>query len=96
MHMRDMIREQARLVILRSLIECRGEANDSMLQSCLDIYGIKVSRDEVCTHISWLDEQGLLTTATVGGCTVATINGRGEDVAEGRTVVPGVKKPRAG
>lgn len=96
MHMKDMIKEQARLVILRSLTECRGEANDSILQSCLDVYGLKLSRDEVRTHIAWLEEQDLVTTAPVGGCVVVTIKGRGEDVAEGRAVVPGVKKPRAG
>lgn len=94
--MKDMIREQARLVILRSLTECRGEANDSILQSCLDVYGLKFSRDEVRTHIAWLEEQDLVTTAPVGGCVVVTISGRGEDVAEGRAIVPGVKKPRAG
>lgn len=96
MHMKDMLKEQARLVILRSLTECRGEANDSILQSCLDLYGIKISRDEVRTHIAWLEEQDLITTETVAGCIVATINGRGEDVADGRAVVPGVKRPRAG
>lgn len=96
MHMRDMLNEQARLVILRSILECKGEANDSILQSCLDLYGIKISRDEVRTHIAWLNEQGLVSTENVAGCIVATISGRGQDVAEGRAVVPGVKKPRAG
>ncbi|MGQ3663276.1 VpaChn25_0724 family phage protein [Citrobacter braakii] len=94
--MKEILNQQARLVILRSLTECRGEANDSMLQSCLDVYGVKVSRDEVRTQQAWLAEQGLVTNEDIAGCIVSTLTGRGQDVAEGRAVVPGVKKPRIG
>jgi hypothetical protein len=31
----------------------------------------------------------------VGSYMVASLTGRGQDAAEGRTTVPGVKKPRA-
>lgn len=96
MRMREMLDQQSRLVILRSLLECRGEANESMLQSCLDVYGIKVSRDEVRANLSWLADSGLIEVEHVGECMVATLTGRGSDVAEGRAIVPGVKKPRFG
>lgn len=88
--------EQARLVILRSLTECRGEANDSILQSCLDLYGIRISRDVIRTHVAWLEEQGLVTSEDISGCLVVTLNARGQDVAEGRSSVPGIRKPRLG
>lgn len=96
MKMREILEQQSRLVILRSLVECRGEANESMLQTCLDVYGVKVSRDEVRTQQAWLAEQGLVENEDVAGCIVSTLTGRGQDVAEGRSSVPGVKKPRIG
>ena len=95
MSLRDLLDEDRRLVMLRSLVEIGGDANESILQGCLDGYGHRVSRDQVRTHITWLAEQGLVTINMVGSCMVASLTGRGQDVAEGRTTVPGVKKPRA-
>ncbi|MGA5655250.1 ArsR family transcriptional regulator [Rahnella contaminans] len=94
--MRTILESDRRLVILRSLIDCGNEANESVLQSCLETYGHKVSRDETRTHMSWLAEQGLISLEDVCGCLIGNLTGRGQDVAEGRTTVPGVKKPRAG
>jgi repressor of nif and glnA expression len=88
--MSDFITEDQRLVILRSLADYNGELGESVLQDCLDDYGHRVSRDTVHTHIAWLAEQGL-----VNGYFIAELTGRGQDVAEGRASVPGVKKPRA-
>jgi hypothetical protein len=96
MSLREIMDKEARLVILRSLLDCRGEANESILQSCLDVYGINVSRDEVRTQMSWLNEQGMIELEIVGSCFVATLKSRGQDVAEGRSTVPGIKKPRIG
>ncbi|EFF6969457.1 ArsR family transcriptional regulator, partial [Escherichia coli] len=48
------------------------------------------------THIAWLAEQGLVRKRMlVNGYFIAELTGRGQDVAEGRASVPGVKKPRA-
>ncbi|EOU9017826.1 ArsR family transcriptional regulator, partial [Escherichia coli] len=35
----DILTEDRRLVILRSLMDCNNEANESILQDCLDAYG---------------------------------------------------------
>ncbi|ATX97206.1 ArsR family transcriptional regulator [Citrobacter freundii] len=91
----DILTEDRRLVILRSLMDCNNEANESILNDCLDAYGHNVSRDVVRTQINWLQEQGLVTVEDLHGFFIVTITGRGQDVAEGRTRVPGVKKPRA-
>lgn len=91
----DILTEDRRLVILRSLIDCNGEANESILQDCLDAYGHNVSRDLVRGLIDWLTEQGLVTVECLSGFYVVTLTGRGEDVAEGRARVSGVKRPRA-
>lgn len=92
--MKDLLDADQRLVILRSLVDAGGEANESILQDCLDAYGHRVSRDQVRTHITWLAEQGLVVIENIGSYMVANLSGRGQDVSEGRSTVPGVKKPR--
>ncbi|WP_340617247.1 ArsR family transcriptional regulator [Xenorhabdus entomophaga] len=92
--MREILNADQRLVLLRSLTECGGDANESVLQTCLDAYGHRISRDVVRSHLTWLEEQGLCAAKDVAGCLVASITGRGLDVAEGRSQVPGVKRPR--
>ncbi|ECJ8587553.1 ArsR family transcriptional regulator [Salmonella enterica] len=91
----DILNEDRRLVILRSLLDCNNEANESILQDCLDAYGHNVSRDVVRGQIDWLAEQNLVTVENLSGFYVVTLTGRGQDVAEGRAKVSGVKRPRA-
>lgn len=92
--MRDVLDQDQRLVLLRSLLDCGDSANESILQTCLQTYGHKVSRDSVRTQLAWLKEQGLVSLSDVSGCYVAEITGRGDEVACGLITVPGVKKPR--
>ncbi len=92
--MRDVLDQDQRLVLLRSLLDCGDSANESILQTCLQTYGHKVSRDTVRTQLAWLREQGLVNLSDVSGCYVAEITGRGDEVANGLATVPGVKKPR--
>lgn len=47
MAMKEILTEDRRLVLLRSLLDCGDSANESVLQTCLQAYGHKVSRD-VC------------------------------------------------
>lgn len=90
-------REDRRLVILRYLSEDDDYSlNDSMLDKCLAGIGHGVSRDVLRADLAWLAEQGLLTTEEVGTIVVATLTGRGDDVAKGRAVVPGIARPRPG
>lgn len=91
----DILTEDRRLVILRSLMDCNNEANESILQDCLDAYGHNVSRDVVRGQIDWLAEQQLVTVENLRGFYVVTLTSRGQDVAEGRARVAGVKRPRA-
>ncbi|ANZ09325.1 MULTISPECIES: VpaChn25_0724 family phage protein [Vibrio harveyi group] len=96
MSFKDVLKEDQRLVILRSLHDMDGySANESVLDVCLDTYGHQISRDAVRTHLAWLEEQSLITIRTVAECQIATLTGRGEDVATGQARVPGVKRPRA-
>jgi hypothetical protein len=91
------VAEDRRLALLRFLDAAPGyAANDSLLHAALERIGHTIARDVIRTDAAWLAEQGLVRTETVHGVLVVTITGRGQDVARGRAVVPGVKRPRAG
>ena len=92
-----IIREDQRLVILRLLAESPGYAsNSSVLTSALEGYGHAPTRDQVEGHLAWLAEQDLIKTERMGSVIIATITGRGLDVAQGKAKVPGVKQPGPG
>lgn len=71
-------------------------ANDYVLRAALSGYGHSISLDLLGTDIAWLAEQGLVQVNAAGAMRVATLTGRGEDVAAGRATVPGVKRPSPG
>ncbi len=88
--------ENRRCAFLRFLAEDADYAmNTSLLQSALDAVGHGVSRDRVNGDAAWLEEQGL-SCEDLGGIIVVKITQRGLDVAEGRAIVPGVKRPGPG
>lgn len=89
-----MVRQEARLVLLRVLLEAGGyQANSSILQAALEAFALHLSRDQIHTELSWLAEQGLVDTDKIATVVIATLTQRGMDVANGRATVPGVKKP---
>jgi hypothetical protein len=95
MQLRDRIDADRRLVMLRMLTEAPGYClGESMLDEVLAAYGHRVSRDWVRAQMSWLKEQGLVSIEQIGEIMIATLTGRGEDVANGEAEVPGVKRPR--
>ncbi|MGR6980822.1 VpaChn25_0724 family phage protein [Testudinibacter sp. P27/CKL/0425] len=92
--MKNIFTQDQRLVILRSLDEMGYNANESILDDCLQMYGHNISRDLVRNHILWLEEQELVTVERINGdFLVAAITQRGLDVARGQTIVSGVKRP---
>lgn len=92
----EFIRADVRLVALRLLAEMPAyRSNSSVLTMALERYGHAVSRDQVKTELRWLEEQGLVTVEDLDTVFVATLTERGQDVANGRTMVPGVKRPGA-
>ncbi|EBD3217972.1 ArsR family transcriptional regulator [Salmonella enterica] len=93
----DFLREDWRLVTLRILSEMPGySSNSSVLYSALTQYGHNLSRDQVKTELRWLEEQALVRIETLESVLVVWLTERGADVATGRAVVPGVKRPGAG
>ncbi|AWX98549.1 hypothetical protein A8139_00780 [Marinomonas primoryensis] len=96
MSFKNLLKEDQRLVILRSLNEMPAyETNESILDTCLESYGHNITRDAVRTQLAWLQEQDLVTIREMSDCQIAKLTGRGQDVATGQADQPGVKKPRA-
>lgn len=87
--------EHMRIALLRVLVGAPAcKANSSILHSAMDALGLTATRDQIRSELAWLAEQRLVTTAEPGaGLVVATLTERGHDVAEGRTIAPGVQRP---
>lgn len=97
MNFDSFLREDQRLVILRILSEMPGySSNSSVLYTALTQYGHTPSRDRIKSELRWLEEQGLVTVEDIETVLVARLTERGADVAVGRAVTPGVKRPGAG
>lgn len=86
--------EDRRGVLLRVLHDQGDFAlNDGVLQDALDRVGHRVARDVVLADLAFLAELGLLEIERLGSLALATLTRRGVDVATGRAIVPGVKRP---
>lgn len=84
----------AALRLLADLPEYR--ANDIVIADAVRAVGLGCTNDQLRGHLTWLEEQRLVTVTEVGGMKVATLTERGEDVAAGRAHVDGVQRPKPG
>jgi Fe2+ or Zn2+ uptake regulation protein len=97
MDLKDIFIADQRLVILRTLAAAPGyRANDSILDDVLAQFSHHISRDQVRTHVRWLEEQGLVIVEPLGRTLNAQITQRGIDVSKGEAFVDGVKRPSPG
>ncbi|MBI1214537.1 MAG: ArsR family transcriptional regulator [Alphaproteobacteria bacterium] len=93
----ETLQQDRRLCILRTLMDCGGTLNDSVLRDALERLGHRrLSRDLLRSDIGWLADRGLLKIEYMGPVQLATIQLRGIEVAEGRVTVEGVKPPSLG
>ncbi len=90
--------EDRRLSLLLALDNAaQYKANHYLLLRYLGSVGHSVSHDTLRTELQWLAEQGLVTLANSSDdIVVATLTTRGMDVANARTLVPGVSRPQPG
>lgn len=97
MSLADLLTEDRRLVILRSLDEAPAKVlNEAVLQAMLSALGHVVGRDVVRADLSWLETHALLRLEhlALGGerkLWRAELRAEGEDVARGR-IHAGVKQ----
>ena len=84
-----------RLAILQLLQQDYGYAhNEFVLQGALEQVGHGVSGGRLRTELAWLAGQGLIVVSDVAGLSLAKLTRRGGGVAQGRSRVPGVARPR--
>ena len=94
---KEHLAKDRRLCILRVLTETGGTANDSVLHTALEAFGFRRHpRSVVHEDIRFLKSVGLVIEEWVRSVQIVTITTRGVDVAEGREIVEGVKKPSIG
>lgn len=93
----DFQRNDRRLMILLALENAAEyKANHHLLQRYCGFMGHSVSVDSIKTDLQWLGEQGVITLDEQADVMVATLTMRGLDVANARTVVPGIARPAPG
>lgn len=98
MDFNDFETEGRRLCILRILSRrTQFTTNEYSLNDELKgSYAHIVSTDRLHNDLAWLDEQDLIILQRPRVGWIATLTGRGSDVASGIANVPGVAKPRPG
>lgn len=96
MSYQENMREHQRISILIMLDQVPDYSmNESMIVDELKRWGLSCSRDQLKALLAWLQEQGLVVCEPLGHSQIARITQRGQDVAAGMAVVPGVKRPSA-
>ena len=92
--MDKIIREESRLIILRTLGEqVDGRLNSELLRAALESYGIQRTRAFVHDELTYLREMGAVTVVDAGSVKVAQLTNKGTDHLERRLVIEGVKRP---
>lgn len=91
--MSDIIREHARLIILRSLYdETNYSSNDSALRDQLEMFGINKSRDWVKNELAYLEEMGAIKRIVQGTTVIVHLQPAGVEHVERRQLIQGVKR----
>jgi hypothetical protein len=88
-----------RLSILRTLTGSQGKGNESILRDALVDLGLGagLTRQIVRDELRFLETCGAVQLTWYGNTlVVASITERGVDIAEGNTLVDGIKRPSLG
>ncbi|PWD90356.1 hypothetical protein [Ignatzschineria cameli] len=92
----ELRNEDQRYLMLLSLVHMGFDGNDSMIKDALYAYGHRISTSDIKEHLLWLEGMGLVELSKIGPYTKAKLTQKGQDVAEGREKVSGVRRPKAG
>lgn len=95
--MKDMdtlMREQARLIILKALAQQVDETlNSDLMVHELEPFGIRKSRAWVHEEFGFLSEMGAVAVTPVGSIQVATLTEKGHRHLRREIAIEGVKRP---
>lgn len=92
--METLIREDARLILLKALAAQPDERlHSDILLAELERFGLRKSREWVHGEIDWLADMGAVTVTRVGTVVVATLTEKGARHVDRSIVIEGVKRP---
>lgn len=94
MDMDTLIREQARLIILKSLSAQTNETlNSDLLVHELQPFGIRKDRAWVQDELAWLKDMAAVTLIDAGTVKVATLTHKGARHLAREIVIEGIQRP---
>jgi hypothetical protein len=94
MDMDTLIREQARLIILKALAAQPDEClNSDLVIPELATFAIRRTREWVHGEFAWLAEMGAITTMPAGSVLVAVLTEKGHRHLRREIAIEGVKRP---
>ncbi len=94
MDMETLIREQARLIVLKALAQQVDETlNSDLLIHELRPFGIRKSREWVHDELAWLREMGAVSIVVAGSVMVATLTEKGHRHLDREIAIDGVQRP---
>jgi hypothetical protein len=92
--MDEIIRAEARLIILKALADQTDERlNSELLRLSLEAFGISRERAWVHNELRWLREMGAIVLAEAGSVLIATLTERGTRHLDRKIAIEGVKRP---
>lgn len=94
MSMDTIIREQARLIILRALsVQMDETLNSDLMVEELRQFGIRKDRGWVHDEFRWLAERGAVSLVEAGSLLVATLTEKGDRHVRREIAIEGVRRP---
>jgi hypothetical protein len=92
--MQTLMREQARLIILKELAQQPRESlNSDLMIAPLATFGIWVDRGWVHDEYAWLADRGAIVVTQAGSLLVATLTEKGHRHLRREIAMDGVKRP---
>ena len=93
--MDQIIREDARLIVLKALSEQTDERlNSSVLLEIIETYGgIRKTREWLHTELDWMNDMGAVKTSRIGTIVVAALTERGAQHLDRIVAIEGIKRP---
>lgn len=94
MSMDRLIREEARLIILKALAEQPDEsAGSERLRLLLRDFAIRREREWVHDELRWLEQMGAVTVTAAGTILIATLTEKGARHVAREIAIEGVMRP---
>ena len=97
MNMDRMVREEARLIMLRALAaEVNSRLNSELIRLSLESFGIARTREWVHVELDYLRDIGAVEIDDMGTVKIVDLTQRGLDHVQRRVALEGVKRPSIG